>query len=65
MIRSFLRVQTVNPGYDARNVAVIPLTLPDAKYPTFAQRVQFANSAGASLASIPGVRGGSGLASSR
>ncbi len=56
LIRSFLRVQQVNPGYDAANVALMPVTLPDAKYPGMKQRVQFVDSALENLATIPGVR---------
>jgi len=56
LIRSFLRVQQVNPGYDATNVAVAPVTLPDASYPTFEQRRQFVDTALRNLSSIPGVR---------
>ena len=56
LIRSFLRLQSVDPGYDAHNVAVVPLTLPDARYATFAQRVQFADTALANLSSVTGVR---------
>lgn len=56
LIRSFLRLQSVDPGYDAHNVAVIPVTLPDARFPTFTQRVQFTSSALTNLAGVPGVR---------
>ncbi len=56
LIRSFMRLQSVDPGYDPHNVAVIPVTLPDARFPTFAQRLQFTSSALTSLASVPGVR---------
>ena len=56
LIRSFVRLQSVNPGYDAHNVAVIPVTLPDARYPTFAQRVQFSAAAMEKLAAVPGIK---------
>lgn len=56
LIRSFLRLQSVDTGYNAHNVAVIPVTLPDAKYSTFAQRLRFADAAIANLTATPGVR---------
>ncbi len=56
LIRSFLRIQQVNPGYSTDNIAVMPVTLPDAKYPTFERRLQFVNSALGELATVPGVR---------
>ncbi len=56
LIRSFLRVQQVNPGYSTNNVAVMAVTLPDAIYPSFERRLQFVDTALAHIATIPGVR---------
>jgi putative ABC transport system permease protein len=56
LIRSFLRVQQVNPGYSPTNIAVMPVTLPDANYPSFESRLQFVDAALQNLASVPGVR---------
>ena len=57
LIRSFVRVQQVNPGYDSKNLAVIPISLPGAKYDSFDKRLQFTESALEYLQSIAGVRG--------
>jgi putative ABC transport system permease protein len=56
LIRSFVRVQQINPGYEASNLAVIPISLPGAKYDSFEKRLQFTNAAVESIRSIPGVR---------
>jgi putative ABC transport system permease protein len=56
LVRSLVRVQQINPGYDATNVAVIPVTLPSADYPKFENTIQFVDSALANLSSIPGVK---------
>jgi putative ABC transport system permease protein len=56
LIRSFLRVQQVNPGYDATNIALVPVTLPGAKYPGMEPRLQFVAAALENLAASPGVR---------
>ena len=56
LIRSLVRVQQVDPGYDTANVAVIPVTLPSADYPKFESTIQFVDSALTNLASVPGVK---------
>lgn len=56
LIRSFLLVQRVDPGYDVSNLAVVPITLPGAKYDAFEKRLQFTNSAVENIRGIPGVR---------
>lgn len=33
MIQSFLRLQEVKPGFDATNLLLIPISLPESKYP--------------------------------
>ena len=47
-------MQQIDPGYDASNVAVIPITLPSADYPNFKNTLQFVDSA-VSNPAIPGV----------
>ncbi|HEY4492536.1 MAG TPA: ABC transporter permease, partial [Acidobacteriota bacterium] len=41
MIKSFLRLQHVNPGFDARNVITLGVSLPGLTYPDDAKLVQY------------------------
>ncbi|MEW6208882.1 MAG: ABC transporter permease [Acidobacteriota bacterium] len=41
LIRSFARLQSVDPGFNPRGVLTLALDLPDAKYPGNAQKVAF------------------------
>jgi putative ABC transport system permease protein len=56
LIRSFVRVQQVNPGYEASNIAVVPISLPGAKYDSFEKNLQFTNATVENIRAIPGVR---------
>lgn len=55
MIKSFLNLQKVNPGFDAKNVLVVPISLPQTKYPEDAQRGLFFQQAAERLKALPGV----------
>ena len=57
LIRSFARLQQVNPGFDPRNLVTLNVALPPAKYPTAAQQASFWDRALPQLASVPGVIG--------
>jgi putative ABC transport system permease protein len=54
LIRSFQRVQAVDPGFD-RNVAVVPLPLTGERYATPSDRVRFIENATQELRSISGI----------
>jgi putative ABC transport system permease protein len=55
MIRSFARLQGVDPGFDARSVLTIRVAIPNGKYPEERQRVNFFKQAVEKLRALPGV----------
>jgi putative ABC transport system permease protein len=55
MVRSFLRLQGVAPGFDASNLLTLRVLLPAAKYPEDGDVVGFFREATASLRTLPGV----------
>jgi putative ABC transport system permease protein len=55
MVRSFVQIQRVKPGFDARNVVTFNAPLPFIKYLTSAKRANFANELIDRLKTIPGV----------
>ena len=57
LIRSFQRLQNVNPGFDPDNLLTANLALPAAKYSNDTLRVDFFDRTLAALGAIPGVRG--------
>jgi putative ABC transport system permease protein len=57
LIRSFARLQQVDPGFDPRNLVTLNVSLPPAKYETPAQQASFWDRALPQLASVPGVTG--------
>jgi len=56
LIRSFARLQNVNPGFQPRDAWTVSLELPEKKYGTGAQQAAFAQQAAEALAAIPGVQ---------
>ena len=58
LIRSFVILQQIDPGFDASHLAVLRLTLPDSRYPELPQRVQFVDSVLERLRALPGVQAG-------
>lgn len=56
LIKSFLRLQEVKPGFNAQNVLITSLSLPGAKYKENAQRVQFYRTLIERLKALPGVQ---------
>ncbi len=55
MVRSFARLQQVDPGFDAKNVVTFNAPLSFLKYLTSQSRATFVNQLGERLATIPGV----------
>jgi putative ABC transport system permease protein len=61
MVRSFVRLQAVDPGFDARNLLTLRVALPTVKYPDDAKVNLFFRQAVASLRTLPGVRAASAV----
>ena len=55
MVRSFAKLQKVDPGFDAHNVVTFNAPLQFVKYLTTQSRANFANLLGERLKAIPGV----------
>ncbi len=55
MVRSFARIQRVDPGFDARNVVTFNAPVQILKYITSTKRANFANELADRLRAIPGV----------
>jgi putative ABC transport system permease protein len=55
LVNSFLRLTSVDPGYDPAPLVQISLSLPDAGYPDTAARRAFFDTLGERFAAIPGV----------
>jgi putative ABC transport system permease protein len=56
MIRSFVRLSSVDPGFDAANLLTLRVSLPGSKYGEDPQRVAFFRQAVDRLRTLPGVR---------
>jgi len=56
MIRSFYRLQNVNPGFSYENLTSFTVALPARKYPNLEQRSQFFNRLVQDLRTLPGVQ---------
>ena len=57
LIRSFARLQAVDPGFDPSNVITANISLPRARYASDTARVAFFDALLPRVAAIPGVRG--------
>jgi putative ABC transport system permease protein len=55
LMRSFYRLQSVDPGFDSHNVLTFRTNLPNAKYPKDPQQVAFYDRALESIRAQPGV----------
>jgi putative ABC transport system permease protein len=53
---SFLRLRSLNPGFDPRGVLTASVSLPQARYGSDAAVIQFVDSSLAKLSALPGVR---------
>src|SRR5205814_8943584 len=56
MIRSFYRMENVNPGFSYENLTSFTVSLPPRKYVTEAQRTTFFNQLVQNLRTLPGVQ---------
>ena len=56
MIRSFFRLQDVNPGFDTKNVLTMQVPLPLEKYPRYALRADFFRQVTEKIEALPGVK---------
>jgi putative ABC transport system permease protein len=56
LIRSFILLQRVDPGFDSSNLAVVRLSLPDSRYPELPERTRFVNLVLERLRTLPGVQ---------
>src|SRR5262249_25982509 len=57
MVRSFLRVQAVPPGFQSDSVLAFDVQLPNAQYPSNAMQTAFFEQLLSRLEGLPGVRG--------
>ncbi len=55
MIRSFWKLQNVDPGFDTRNALTMSLVLTMSRYPEPQQRIAFADQAIEKIRAVPGV----------
>ena len=55
LIRSFIRVNDVNPGFDARNLLTGEIMIPRGRFPDPGQRAMFFETLRQDFAAVPGV----------
>jgi putative ABC transport system permease protein len=56
LIKSFARLQNVNPGFNPRNALTFEISLPNLQYPDDASIVRFNQEAQRRIAALPGVQ---------
>jgi len=56
LVKSFVRLLNVNPGFEPHNVAILNLELPETKYQTGAQMITFHDAVLSRIQSLPGIR---------
>ena len=56
LLKSFLRLQTVDPGFQYKNILTASVSLPESKYATDAQKIQFFDQVLERIQSVQGVR---------
>ncbi|MEN3332888.1 MAG: hypothetical protein V7641_2253, partial [Blastocatellia bacterium] len=61
LIKSFARLQSVNPGFNPKNLLTVRVSLPFAKYRGEGQSEQFFREAIARIRQVPGVRSASAV----
>jgi putative ABC transport system permease protein len=62
LVNSFLRLQSVNPGFNPHNVLTFRIGLPDSRYPQPEQITTFYQQLVARLETLPGVASASAIA---
>ncbi|PYR63073.1 MAG: hypothetical protein DMF91_04550 [Acidobacteria bacterium] len=55
LLRTFAAMRGVDPGFDARNVLTVRVSVPESKYPDAARRTRFFQDAVRRLSQLPGV----------
>jgi len=55
MIKSLTRLQSVNPGFDPQGVVTVAVSLPRARYPEPAQKINFFKQLLTNIRQLPGV----------
>ena len=61
MVRSFMRLQSVSPGFDAGNLLTMRVMLPQTKYPEDAGKIEFFRRATERIRALPGVTSASAV----
>ncbi len=56
LLKSFLRLQTVDPGFQYKNVLTASVSLPESKYATESQKIQFVDQVLERIQAVQGVR---------
>jgi putative ABC transport system permease protein len=56
MIKSFLQLRGLSPGFDVHHLLTVQIALPAAKYGEKPQQIQFVEQLTARIASVPGVQ---------
>jgi putative ABC transport system permease protein len=56
LVKSFIHLQGIDPGFDTRNVLAIEISLPEARYRDGHQTAAFWKELGARVSRMPGVR---------
>jgi putative ABC transport system permease protein len=56
LLKSFMRLQTVDPGFQSKNILTANISLPKSKYSTDAQTIQFFGQALERLQAVPDVK---------
>ncbi|MCA1559970.1 MAG: ABC transporter permease, partial [Acidobacteria bacterium] len=56
LVRSFMRLATVNPGFDPTGTVTMRVSLPGSRYPEDANRIQFFDRLFERIDALPGVR---------
>jgi putative ABC transport system permease protein len=56
LVASFIRLTSLNPGFDPRDLVAVDVSLPGAKYRDAAARIRFHEEVLAQLSATPGVR---------
>lgn len=57
LLRGFVRLSAVPPGFDIHNLAALTVQLPSARYPSAASRQEFFDQLRARVSGLPGVSG--------